>query len=80
MIRNLAPMWTVGEGRHACGDHTYQMVCVSPCYLGWSNWNCDGVWNRGGITVDGEPVYPAIPHPTCVTAGTCQGSCYGRGH
>ena len=34
-------------------------------------------WNRGGYTVDGEPVYSAVPHPRCVAAGTCQGSFLG---
>ena len=30
-----------------------------------------------GITADREPVYPAVPHPRCVAAGTCEGSCLG---
>ena len=28
-----------------------------------------------GITIDGEPACPAVPHHSCVAVGTCQGSC-----
>ena len=33
-----------------------------------------------GITVDGELVYPVVPHPKCVAVGIFQGSCLWKGH
>ena len=35
------------------------------------------MWNGEGITLDGELVYPAAPHPRWVAIGICQGSCLG---
>ena len=32
------------------------------------------------ITVDGEPVFPAVPHPKCVAVGICPGFCLGKSH
>ena len=30
-----------------------------------------------GVTVDIKLAYLAVPHPRCMAAGTCQGSCLG---
>ena len=37
-------------------------------WWGWKRW----------VSLDGKLVYLAVPHPTCVAVGTCQGSCLGR--
>ena len=65
------------EGREApWEDHTYHLMCMCPLIKSLCG-TVNGGWNRYGITVDRELAYPAVPHPRCVVAGTCQGSCLG---
>ena len=53
----------------------YEVICACPPLWGWPQWNCDEGLEKGDITVDRELAYPAAPHPTCVAADACQGSC-----
>ena len=60
MVGKFGTNVELGEGRHHWDDHTYQDVCAppddgDPCGHGRKIW---------GITVDGEPMCPAAPHPT----------------
>ena len=67
-----------GRGRHPWEDHTYQGDVHVPPGGECPMWTVMGMWKKGVITVDGEPVCPAPLHPTCVTVGTCQGSSHRK--
>ena len=80
MLRKFGSNMGVGRGAHLWEDHTYQGDVHVPSGRGWPMWDCNGDVEKGVITVDGEPAYPAAPHPKCVAAGTCQGPCLWEDH